>query len=136
MVRPYSMRDCPTAKSAISIISWTSPSPSALILPFSIDTRLPSASLYLRSSSPMSRTASPRFRPRPVAPAGASANRRAHHMLVVRERRTAYLRQPLGRSRVDGFDDRARGLPAPAVAAGPGPRVDVAKPERLQGIGC
>jgi len=61
MVRPYSMRDWPTAKSAISIISWTSPTPSALILPFSRDTRLPSASLYLRSSSPMSRTASPRF---------------------------------------------------------------------------
>ena len=61
MVRPYSMRDWPTAKSAMSIISCTSPSPSALILPFSKATKLPSSSLYLRNSSPISRTASPRF---------------------------------------------------------------------------
>ena len=35
MVSPYSWRDNPTAKSAMSIISWTSPSPSALIFPIS-----------------------------------------------------------------------------------------------------
>ena len=55
------MRDWPTAKSAMSIISCTSPSPSGLILPISSETRLPSSDLYLRSSSPIRRTASPRF---------------------------------------------------------------------------
>ena len=55
------MRDWPTAKSAMSIISCTSPSPSALILPISSDTRLPRSDLWRRSSSPTRRTASPRF---------------------------------------------------------------------------
>ena len=35
------------------------------------------------------------LRRRHLAPRGGSGNRRGHHMLVVRERRTAYLRQPL-----------------------------------------
>ena len=35
MVRPYSCRDRPTAKSQMSIISWTSPSASEVILPTS-----------------------------------------------------------------------------------------------------
>src|SRR5882757_6231695 len=125
MVRPYSMRDCPTAKSAISIISWTSPTPSALILPFSIDTRLPRASLYLRSSSPMRRTASPRF--------GAGTGRR-HYVLIVLRRCAANLGQSLTRGRIDGVDDRAAGVRAPAPAAGPSTRVDVAKSQRLQGF--
>ena len=60
IVLPYIMRDWPTAKSQMSIISWTSPSPSALILPISIVTRLPSASLWSRSALPIRRTASPR----------------------------------------------------------------------------
>ena len=60
IVLPYIMRDWPTAKSAMSIISCTSPSPSALILPISRATRLPSASLCSRSALPMRRTASPR----------------------------------------------------------------------------
>jgi len=54
------MRDWPTAKSAMSIISCTSPSPSGLILPISSATSEPSASLCLRSASPHRRTASPR----------------------------------------------------------------------------
>ncbi len=33
MVRPKSWRDWPTAKSQMSIISWTSPRPSERILP-------------------------------------------------------------------------------------------------------
>ena len=45
----------------MSIISCTSPSPSALILPISSETRLPRSDLCRRSSSPTSRTASPRF---------------------------------------------------------------------------
>jgi hypothetical protein len=56
---PYSMRLWPTAKSAMSIISCTSPSPSGLILPISSATSEPSASLCLRSAS-RRRTASPR----------------------------------------------------------------------------
>ena len=32
MVSPWSWRDCPTAKSQMSIISWTSPRPSERIL--------------------------------------------------------------------------------------------------------
>ena len=56
IVSPYSWRDRPTAKSAMSIISWTSPSPSARILPVSIETRAPSGSLYARKASPMRRT--------------------------------------------------------------------------------
>src|SRR5271170_3287367 len=103
MVRPYNMRDCPTAKSAMSIISCTSPSPSALILPFSMDTRLPSASLYLRSSSPMSRT----------------AHGRGHHLFIVLRRGAAHLRQALAGGRIDGIDQRAAALAAPALAAGP-----------------
>ncbi len=38
IVRPYSWRDRPTAKSQMSIISWTSPRASAVILPASIVT--------------------------------------------------------------------------------------------------
>ena len=35
IVRPYNWRDSPTAKSQISIISWTSPRPSCRLLPIS-----------------------------------------------------------------------------------------------------
>ncbi len=45
----------------MSIISCTSPSPSDGILPTSIDTSRPSSALCARSSSPSSRTSSPRF---------------------------------------------------------------------------
>src|SRR3990167_4610647 len=41
IVLPYSILDWPTAKSAISIISCTSPSPSCLDLPISKDTNVP-----------------------------------------------------------------------------------------------
>jgi len=54
------MRLWPTAKSAMSIISCTSPSPSALLLPISSATSEPSASLFRRSASPHRRMASPR----------------------------------------------------------------------------
>ena len=55
------MRDCPTAKSHMSIISCTSPSPSARILPISSETRRPSASLWVRRALPSAWTTSPRF---------------------------------------------------------------------------
>ncbi len=45
----------------MSIISWTSPSPSERILPISMLTSLPSGSLWRRSSSPSWRITSPRF---------------------------------------------------------------------------
>ena len=56
IVRPYSWRDSPTAKSQTSIISWTSPRPSERILPISSETSRPSGSLWRRSSSPSWRT--------------------------------------------------------------------------------
>ena len=52
MVRPYSWRDRPTAKSQMSIISWTSPSASERILPASMVTRSARSPLCSRSSSP------------------------------------------------------------------------------------
>ena len=60
IVRPCSWRDRPTAKSQMSIISWTSPRPSERILPASIDTSSPSSALCSRSSSPSRRTRLPR----------------------------------------------------------------------------
>lgn len=60
IVRPYSWRDRPTAKSQMSIISWTSPSPSDRSFPASSVTRRPRASLCRRSSTPSRRTSSPR----------------------------------------------------------------------------
>ncbi len=80
------MRDWPTAKSAMSIISCTSPSPSALILPISSDDQAAEVRLVPRSASPTSRTASPRL--------GAGTSRQArgglaalrHHLLVVAPR--------------------------------------------------
>ncbi len=55
------MRDCPTAKSAISIISCTSPYPSSLIFPISKETRRPNASLFFLKALPISLTKSPRI---------------------------------------------------------------------------
>ena len=60
MVRPCSWRDKPTAKSQMSIISCTSPSPSERTLPASSDTSRPKASLCWRSFWPRRRTSSPR----------------------------------------------------------------------------
>ncbi len=60
IVKPCNWRDKPTAKSQMSIISWTSPWPSERILPASIETSSPSASLCSRSSSPSRRTRLPR----------------------------------------------------------------------------
>ena len=57
---PYSWRERPTAKSQMSIISWTSPRPSCAIFPTSSVTSAPRASFSRRSSSPSSRTSSPR----------------------------------------------------------------------------
>ena len=63
IVSPWSWRDSPTAKSQMSIISWTSPRPSERILPASIETSSPRSSLCSRSSSPRRRTRLPRTGP-------------------------------------------------------------------------
>ena len=60
IVSPCSCRDSPTAKSQMSIISWTSPRPSERILPASIDTSSPRSALWSRSSSPRRCTRAPR----------------------------------------------------------------------------
>ena len=60
IVRPYNCRERPTAKSQMSIISCTSPAPSEGILPASIVTSRARSSFAARSSSPNSRTSSPR----------------------------------------------------------------------------
>lgn len=60
MVRPCNWRERPTAKSQISIISCTSPSPSDNGLPQSSVTSRPSSVLRARNASPKRRTSSPR----------------------------------------------------------------------------
>jgi len=60
IVRPCSWRESPTARSQMSIISWTSPRPSDTIFPASIVTRAPRSSLCSRSRLPSSRTKPPR----------------------------------------------------------------------------
>ncbi|MNQ94091.1 hypothetical protein D3C85_1095920 [compost metagenome] len=61
MVKPYSWRDKPTAKSQISIISCTSPSPSCKLFPISYETSVPKSDLFSRRASPNCRTISPLF---------------------------------------------------------------------------
>ncbi len=60
IVKPWSWRDRPTAKSHMSIISWTSPSPSERILPVSSVISKPRSALCSRRASPIRRTSSPR----------------------------------------------------------------------------
>src|SRR6201993_562456 len=57
------MRDWPTAKSQMSIISCTSPSPSAMIFPVSSVTSWPSSCFNSRNALPRRRTVSPRTGP-------------------------------------------------------------------------
>ncbi len=65
IVRPYSWRDSPTAKSQMSIISWTSPRPSERILPASRLTSAPRSSLCSREqlAEPADQRAADRRRP-------------------------------------------------------------------------
>ena len=60
MVRPYSCRDRPTAKSQMSIISWISPRASEVILPTSRLTSVARSSLCSASSSAHRFTSAPR----------------------------------------------------------------------------
>ena len=60
MVRPSSWRDSPSAKSQMSIISWTSPRASERIFPTSTVTRSASASRCSSSSRPNRLTSEPR----------------------------------------------------------------------------
>ncbi len=60
IVRPYSCRDRPTAKSQMSTTSCTSPSASLGILPASSVMSSASAGLWARTASPNRRTSSPR----------------------------------------------------------------------------
>src|SRR2546423_5312342 len=57
------MRDWPTARSQISIISCPSPSPSAIIFPVSSVTSCPRSCLNSRKALPRRRTVSPRTGP-------------------------------------------------------------------------
>ena len=107
IVSPCSWRDSPTAKSQMSIISWTSPRPSERILPASIDTSSPRASLCSRSSSPRRRTRLPRIGRRRGAPRARTRRWR---------RRRRRRRRP----------DAAGGAERPAGDRGAGPEVAVA----------
>ena len=74
------MRDWPTAKSAMSIASWTSPQPSWRILPISRVISRPRGSFFSRMALPIRRTISPRwgagtFRQRKNASRAASVQR-------------------------------------------------------------
>ena len=60
VVMPYSCLLSPRAKSAMSIISWTSPRASGRIFPISRVMSRARGSLYRRSCAPMRRTTSPR----------------------------------------------------------------------------
>ncbi len=81
MVSPCSWRDSPTAKSQMSIISCTSPSPSETILPASSVTSRPRSARAARSSSPSRRTSSPRR--------GAGTTRQARNAAWARSIRAA-----------------------------------------------
>ena len=74
------------------------------------------------------------LRRRHLPPCGGCRHGRAHDLLVVLERGAANLRQPPAGRRIDGIDQRPVGLLAPALAAGPGSGIDVAKSQDLQGI--
>mmetsp|Transcript_19598 Transcript_19598/g.55125 ORF Transcript_19598/g.55125 Transcript_19598/m.55125 type:complete len:251 (+) Transcript_19598:782-1534(+) len=58
---PGICRERPTASSHVSTTSWTSPIPSALILPISSVTSLPRGSSFSRNRFPICLTTSPRF---------------------------------------------------------------------------
>ena len=107
----------PTAKSAMSIISCTSPSPSALILPFSSATSVPSASLCSRNSAPKRRTASPRFGAGTSRQRARSLARRGEHRVDVRRVGQTHARDRARRSR-----DCRRRFPGRPRATAPGPR--------------
>ena len=76
IVRPYSCRERPTAKSQMSIISWTSPRASEVILPTSRLISVARSSLCSASSSPSRLTRAPR--------AGAGTFRHARKALCAR----------------------------------------------------
>mmetsp|Transcript_10278 Transcript_10278/g.24590 ORF Transcript_10278/g.24590 Transcript_10278/m.24590 type:complete len:218 (-) Transcript_10278:358-1011(-) len=77
---PLMQRLRPTARSQMSMNSCTSPMPSARILPISSETSSPRGSTYLRSSSPIWRTISPRLG------AGISPHARCALSMVARQR--------------------------------------------------
>ena len=60
IVSPCNCLDKPTAKSQISIISWTSPRPSWRLFPISYETNLPKGSFSSLKRSPNCLTISPR----------------------------------------------------------------------------
>ena len=69
-----------------------------------------------------------------LPPSRGRGDRRSHDMLVVGGRRTAHLCQALTVRRVDRFDQRARCVGAPAVAAGPNAGIDVPKSQGFEGL--
>ena len=94
MVRPYNWRERPTAKSAMSIVSCTSPSDSETILPTSAVMIAPSAFLCLRNSSPMARTTWPR--------AGAGTSRQRLNASTLRAIAASYERSSSRRTAAIG----------------------------------
>ena len=98
MVRPYSCRDSPTAKSQMSIISWTSPSASEPILPASRVTSAARSARCWDSSSPNRFTSAPR--------AGAG---------TARQRRKASWARAMAASTSWGEDQRIRASSAPRI---------------------
>ncbi len=76
----------------------------------------------------------PALRRRHQPPGRGRGHGCGHHILVVFRRRAANLRQAFAGGRIERVYQRPGGLPAPALAAGPRSRVDVAKSQRLQGV--
>src|SRR6266478_4989064 len=97
----------------MSIISWTSPAPSARILPVSSETSSPRGSLCARSSSPNRRMTSPRF--------GAGRMRHSSNLRRAAATRASYCTRVTAWMRpwirpVDGSTDSS-GSPPPSSAA-------------------
>ena len=126
------MRDWPTAKSAMSIISCTSPSPSALILPVSSVTRLPSALLCARSSSPIRRTISPRFGAGTMRHCSNTLRADDNDAFVVGCGCTAHAAEQFAGRGIDRFDDRAGRVFRPAAVLRPGAGVELGESKRAR----
>jgi hypothetical protein len=98
------------AKSAMSIISCTSPTPSCRIFPISMDTRAPSSFFTARSSSPISRTSNPRFGAGNHSPALECSNGVMDHFVVIFLGRHLYFGDDVTFRRIVRSDPLARGL--------------------------
>ena len=105
------MRDWPTAKSQISIISCTSPSPSAMILPVSRVTSWPSSCFSSRSALPRRRTVSPRTGPGRGTPFQKRFMRTCNRLVVIVVRCGAHTGDSTAINRRNLVDLRAAAAP-------------------------